>query len=74
MRYGYLSDYASEWKVNGVILEALRYCDTHGYEIPSIKDYLSGIGLPSIYLEHDYTPGLIAQLKTRVQGFLEIIS
>ncbi len=74
IRYGYLGDYAREWQVDGVILEALRYCDTHGYEIPSLKDYLNEIGLPCIYLEHDYTPGLIAQLKTRVQGFLEIIS
>jgi benzoyl-CoA reductase subunit C len=73
-RYGYLSEYARDWKVNGVILEALRFCDTHGYEIPSLKDHLGEIGLPSLYLEHDYTPGLIAQLKTRVQGFLEIIS
>lgn len=73
-RYGYLGDYARDWHVNGVIIEALRYCDTHGYEVPSVKDYLESIGLPSIYLEHDYTPGTIAQLKTRVQGFLEIIS
>jgi benzoyl-CoA reductase subunit C len=72
-RFGYLGEYAREWKVNGVILEALKYCDTHGYEIPSIKDYFKSIGMPTIYLEHDYTPGLIAQLKTRVQGFLEII-
>ncbi|HTY81351.1 MAG TPA: 2-hydroxyacyl-CoA dehydratase family protein, partial [Dehalococcoidales bacterium] len=73
-RYGYLGDYARDWKVNGVILEALKYCDTHGYEVPSIKDYFQEIGLPTIYLEHDYTPGMIAPLKTRVQGFLEIIA
>ena len=73
-RYSYLGDYAREWNVDGVILEALRYCDTHGYEIPSVKDYLTEIGLPSIYLEHDYTQGIMATLKTRVQGFLEIIS
>jgi benzoyl-CoA reductase subunit C len=60
--------------VTGVVLEALKYCDTHGYEVPSIKDYFREIGLPSIYLEHDYTPGTIAPLKTRVQGFLEIIA
>ena len=59
--------------MNGVILEALRYCDTHGYEIPSVKDYFNEIGLPTIYLEHDYTLGMLAPLKTRVQGFLEII-
>ncbi len=73
-RYGYLGDYARGWRADGVIIEALRYCDTHGYEVPAIKDYFESIGLPSIYLEHDYTLGTIAQLKTRVQGFLEIIS
>jgi benzoyl-CoA reductase subunit C len=73
-RYGYLGDYARDWKVNGVILEALKYCDTHGYEVPSLKDFFQEIDLPTIYLEHDYTPGMIAPLKTRVQGFLEIIA
>jgi benzoyl-CoA reductase subunit C len=72
-RYRYLGDFARQWKVDGVVLEALRYCDTHGYEIPSVKDYLEQTGLPSIYLEHDYTLGIMAQLRTRVQGFLEIL-
>jgi benzoyl-CoA reductase subunit C len=73
-RYGYLGDYARDWHVNGVILEALKYCDTHGYEVPSVKDYFQEIGLPNIYLEHDYTLGMMSPLKTRVQGFLEIIA
>jgi benzoyl-CoA reductase subunit C len=73
-RYGYLGDYAREWRVDGVIMEALKYCDTHGFEVPSLKDYFNEIGLPAIYLEHDYTLGIMSQLKTRVQGFLEIIA
>ncbi len=73
-RFGYLKDYTEEWKVNGVILEALRYCDIHGYEVPGLKEYLGSIGLPSIYLEHDYSQAALAQLRTRVQAFLEIIS
>jgi benzoyl-CoA reductase subunit C len=73
-RYGYLGGFARDWHVNGVILEALKYCDTHGYEVPSVKDYFKEIELPTIYLEHDYTPGMISPLKTRVQGFLEIIA
>ena len=73
-RYGYLGEYAREWHSNGVIMEALKYCDTHGYEVPSVKDYFHEIGLPCIYLEHDYTPGMMSPLKTRVQGFLEIIA
>ena len=72
-RFGYLKDYAQEWKVNGVILQSLRYCDIHGYEVPQVKDYLNSVGLPSIYLEYDYSRAAMAPLRTRVQAFLEII-
>ncbi|MFC2069630.1 2-hydroxyacyl-CoA dehydratase subunit D [Chloroflexota bacterium] len=72
-RYGYLGKFAKDWNVDGVILQSVRFCDSHGYEVPAVKDYLTSIGLPSIYLEHDNTEGALAQLRTRVQGFLEII-
>jgi benzoyl-CoA reductase subunit C len=72
-RFSYLSDYAREWKADGVILQSVRYCDTHGYEVPQVRDYLKEMDLPGIYLEHDYTVGALAPMKTRVQGFLEII-
>ena len=73
-RLSYLGDFAKEWKANGVILQSLRYCDTHGYEVPGVKDYLNSVGLPSIYLEHDYSEAALAPLRTRVQGFLEVIA
>jgi len=73
-RFSYLGDYARDWEAGGVIVESVRYCDTHGYEVPAVRDYLDSIGMPSIYLEHDYTEGALAPLRTRVQGFLEIIS
>lgn len=72
-RFGYLRDYARDWGIDGVILESVRYCDTHGYDVPAVRDYLDDMGIPSIYLEHDYTEGALAPLRTRVQGFLEII-
>jgi len=72
-RFSYLSKLAKDWKVDGVILQSVRYCDSHGYEVPAVKEYLSRNGLPGIYLEHDNTRGAMAPLKTRVQGFLEII-
>lgn len=73
-RFGYLKDYAREWKADGVILQSLRYCDSHGYEVPQVKDYLNGIGLPSTYIEYGYSQAAMAPLRTRVQAFLEIIS
>jgi len=72
-RFGYLGDYAREWNVNGIILQTMRYCDIHGYEVPGLKDYLGNIGLPNIYLEHDYSEAALAPLRTRVQAFLEVI-
>ena len=72
-RFGYIGKYIKDWNVNGVVLQVPRYCDSHGYEVPQIKDYLKKIGLPNIYLEHDHNKAALAPLKTRVQGLTEII-
>jgi len=72
-RFGYLKDYVREWNVNGVILQSVKYCDTHGYEVPAVRDYLNSLGLPSIYLEHDYSQSSLAPLRTRIQAFLEVL-
>ena len=73
-RFGYLRDYAGDWNVKGVILQSLRYCDIHGYEVPGLKDYLDHLDLPNIYLEWDYSNAALAPLRTRVAAFLEVIS
>jgi benzoyl-CoA reductase/2-hydroxyglutaryl-CoA dehydratase subunit BcrC/BadD/HgdB len=73
-RFGYIAEYAKEWKVNGIILQSVKYCDTHGYEVPAIKAYFDRIGIPAMYLEHEYTMVALAPLKTRVEAFLEMIA
>jgi benzoyl-CoA reductase subunit C len=72
-RFGYLGDYVREYRVDGVILQSLRYCDGCGYEIPAIKDYLNDIGIPGLYIEHNYSEAAFAPLKTRIQSFIEIL-
>lgn len=72
-RFGYIKDFAKEWNADGVILQSVRYCDIHGYDTPAISDYLNHAGLPNIYIEHDYSEGALAPLRTRIQGFLELI-
>ena len=72
-RFGYIGEYVNDWNVDGVILQALRYCDSHGYEVPQITDYLASIGVPNIYVEHDYSKAALGPLMTRVQAFTEII-
>jgi benzoyl-CoA reductase subunit C len=72
-RFGYLGRFAREWNTDGVVLQVLKYCDSHGYEVPQLKDYLESIGLPNIYIEHDYSEAAMSQIRTRVQGLTEII-
>lgn len=72
-RFKYLKDYAADFKVNGVILEQVRYCDTHGWEIPDVMGYLREAGLPVLLIEHDYSAVALEPLRTRVQAFLEMI-
>ncbi|TET40578.1 MAG: 2-hydroxyacyl-CoA dehydratase [Dehalococcoidia bacterium] len=73
-RFAYVKDFAKDWNVNGVILQSMKYCDTHGYEVPGLKDYLRRIGLPAFYLEHEYTMVALAPLRTRVEAFLETMA
>ena len=70
-RFGYIGNYIKEWKVDGVIFQLVRFCDPHAYELVDIEDYVDSLGIPNIYLEHDYTEGSLAPLRTRVQAFLE---
>ncbi len=72
-RFGYLYEFAKDFKVNGVILYTLRYCDTHAFDAPDVKEYLQGKGLPVLEIEGDYPTPSITRLKTRVQAFLEMI-
>ena len=72
-RFSYIKDYAKEWKANGVILESLRFCDIHGYEVPGLRRYLDHAGLPNTYIEWDYSEAALAPLRTRVEALIEVI-
>jgi benzoyl-CoA reductase subunit C len=72
-RFGYMKSIVRDWKINGAILLLVRYCDPFAFEMPALKDYLEGIGVPSTYIEYDYSIGALAPLRTRVEAFLETI-
>ena len=72
-RFNYIKKAIADWKVNGVILQSVKYCDTHGYEVPNIRHYLDTLGISSIYIEHDYSERSLAPIKTRVEAFVETL-
>jgi len=73
-RFGYLKNIFTEWKINGAIILLVRYCDPFAFEVPGLRDYLDSLGIPSTYIEYDYTTGALAPMMTRVEAFLETIS
>ena len=73
-RFGYLKGIIREWKINGAIMLLVRYCDPFAFEMPSLKDYFDSIGVPSTYIEYDYTVGAMAPMRTRIEAFLETIN
>jgi benzoyl-CoA reductase/2-hydroxyglutaryl-CoA dehydratase subunit BcrC/BadD/HgdB len=73
-RFGYLNGIIKEWKINGAVMLLVRYCDPFAFEMPALKDYFDSLGVPSTYIEYDYTIGALAPLRTRVEAFLETIN
>jgi len=73
-RFDYLVDMAREFRVEGIIFHCMRFCDCNMFEVPDVRDSLSAAGIPTLYLEDDYTTGSEARLKTRIQAFAEQIS
>ena len=72
-RFGHIKRFVRDFNVNGVILYIYKYCDSFGFEVPAMKDYIKSLGMPVLYLEDEYSQTTIARLKTRVQAFLEML-
>jgi benzoyl-CoA reductase/2-hydroxyglutaryl-CoA dehydratase subunit BcrC/BadD/HgdB len=72
-RFGHIGRFIREWRVDGVIVYIIRYCDTCELEGPDLREYLNEIQMPVLMIEDDYSTATIGQLRTRVQAFLEML-
>jgi len=69
-RLDIISRLAEEWRVQGAILAQQKFCDPHEYDLPVIRDFLEGRGIPCLFLEMDVTLPA-GQFRTRLEAFLE---
>jgi benzoyl-CoA reductase/2-hydroxyglutaryl-CoA dehydratase subunit BcrC/BadD/HgdB len=65
---------ANELGVDGVIHYALMFCQPYGHEAFKVEKSLQKEGIPMLAIETDYSMEDVAQLKTRVEAFVEMIS
>ena len=64
-------DGVREYRADGVIVEATKFCDMWGVEAGAMVSALREAGIPVLRLEHEYRFSAEGQLKTRVQAFME---
>lgn len=70
-RFQYICKLINEYRVDAVIYFCLKFCDTNLIDFPYQKKKLNEQGIPVLFLESERTLVNFAQLKTRIQAFLE---
>ena len=58
----------------GVIFLLYKYCETHFFDYPDLKQALESKGIATLLLEVEDPSSSIGQLKTRIQAFVEMLS
>jgi benzoyl-CoA reductase/2-hydroxyglutaryl-CoA dehydratase subunit BcrC/BadD/HgdB len=71
LRLKTILDTVREYRVDGVVLEILKFCDLWGVDSVPLVSALRKEGLPVLKLEREYRLVGEGQLRTRVQAFLE---
>jgi len=73
-RISFIRDMVKKAKVDGIILQTIKYCDLHGVENALLEKNLEKEGVPTLRLEREYGPlSDMGRIRTRVQAFLERI-
>jgi benzoyl-CoA reductase/2-hydroxyglutaryl-CoA dehydratase subunit BcrC/BadD/HgdB len=70
-RFGRVVEVAREFGVQGIIIQAMKFCDCWGIEANVFVDNLRQEGFQVLRLEREYALGGVGQLRTRIQAFLE---
>ena len=58
----------------GVIFLLYKYCETHFFDYPDLKQALESKGIPTLLLEVEDPSYSTGQLKIRIQAFVEMLS
>jgi bcr-type benzoyl-CoA reductase subunit C len=74
-RLAFLKEKIERAKVDGVVMQNIRFCDLHGAENALFERDLEAIGVPCIRIEREYGPLIeTGRMKLRINAFLERIS
>lgn len=72
-RTKFVEDMIKEFKVDGVILQRMKFCPFHWGEIFMLRRELKEQDVPTLELEREYVLSGAGAIKTRIQAFLEVL-
>jgi benzoyl-CoA reductase/2-hydroxyglutaryl-CoA dehydratase subunit BcrC/BadD/HgdB len=70
-RLSLILDTVKEYRVDGVVIEIMKFCDLWGVDSMPLVKALRQEGIPVLKLEREYALGGEGQLRTRIQAFIE---
>lgn len=68
----WLAQLAKARGADAVYFCLMKFCDPEAFDYPLVKKDLEEAGVPLLSVEHDQLVESTEQLRTRIQGFLEI--
>ncbi len=60
--------------VDGIILQKIVFCDSHGTDNVMLTEDLEAMGIPVLTLEREYMLSDIGRFRTRIEAFMERIA
>ncbi len=72
-RYDRVIDLVKEFRVDGVIMETMRYCVPYIHDRPVLKNRLKESDIPFLDLDVEYGMPGTGQIRTRIQAFMEML-
>lgn len=72
-RFSLLTMLAHDFKVDGVVEMTLQACHTYAIETVGVRKLMQDEGIPFMSIETDYSTSDVAQIKTRVAAFIEML-
>ncbi len=72
-RFRYMKRLIDSCKPDGLVYSAVKFCDSHMYDVPMLAEGFKTAGVPFLFIENDYEWTGLDQIRTRVEAFLEMI-
>ena len=66
-------DTIDEWRADGLVSLTLHSCNPFAIETENIRRVCEKQGIPLLHIETDFGDGDAAQIRTRIEAFLEMI-